>query len=176
MERDLARDREPVRTFLLLRAISVRRNTLDMYAELSPRIRKAVRRNFAGVTWGRQVDKLIALPLSMVLCMCNMCMCNVSNGFRGDRSLCALYLPVSVCRTWLEQSLCHSSKSHSSTRNFVAKSVCKIIKLKPSRPDRRPESNCYLFTTQLKGHRRLKQLARSLFFRFYTSSLYKLSS
>lgn len=66
VERDLARDREPVRTFLLLRAISVRRNTLDMYAELSPRIRKAVRRNFAGVTWGRQVDKLIALPLSMV--------------------------------------------------------------------------------------------------------------
>lgn len=64
VERDLARDREPVRTFLLLRAISVRRNTLDMYAELSPRIRKAVRRNFAGVTWGRQVDKLIALPLS----------------------------------------------------------------------------------------------------------------
>lgn len=50
VERDLARDREPVRTFLLLRAISVRRNTLDMYAELSPRIRKAVRRNFAGVT------------------------------------------------------------------------------------------------------------------------------
>lgn len=51
VERDLARDREPVRTFLLLSAISVRRNTLDMYAELSPRIPKAVRRNLAGVTW-----------------------------------------------------------------------------------------------------------------------------
>lgn len=155
MERDLARDREPVRTFLLLRAISVRRNTLDMYAELSPRIRKAVRRNFAGVTWGRQVEKLIALPLSMV-CMYNVCLYNAVHVSNGDRSLCALYLPVSVCRTWLEQSLCHSSKSHSSTRNFVAKSVCKIIKLKPSRPDRRPESNCYLFTTQLRDHR-LKQ-------------------
>lgn len=76
VERDLARDREPVRTFLLLRAISVRRNTLDMYAELSPRIRKAVRRNFAGVTCrGRQVDKLIALPLSMVCCVCVCRMC-----------------------------------------------------------------------------------------------------
>jgi len=50
VERDLAKDRDPVRTLLLLRAISVRRNTRDMYAELSPRIPKAVRRNLAGVT------------------------------------------------------------------------------------------------------------------------------
>lgn len=50
VERDLAKDRDPVRTLLLLRAISVRRNTRDMYAELSPRTPKAVRRNLAGVT------------------------------------------------------------------------------------------------------------------------------
>lgn len=50
VERDLAKDRDPVRTLLLLRAISVRRNTRDIYAELSPRIPKAVRRNLAGVT------------------------------------------------------------------------------------------------------------------------------
>jgi len=49
VERDLAKDRDP-KTLLLLRAISVRKNTRDMYAELSPRIPKAVRRNLAGVT------------------------------------------------------------------------------------------------------------------------------
>lgn len=144
VERDLARDREPVRTFLLLRAISVRRNTLDMYAELSPRIPKAVRRNFAGVTWKRQVDKLAATF---------QCECSLRSKFR--------YLPVSVCKTWIEQSLCRFSKSHSSTLNFAARSVCKIIKLMPLRPDRIPESSCYstwLFT----GEAAIFNLARNV--------------
>ena len=50
VDRDLANDLDPVRTLLLFRAISVRKNTLDMYAELSPRIPNAVRKNLAGVT------------------------------------------------------------------------------------------------------------------------------
>lgn len=50
MDRDLANDLDPDITLLLFRAISVRKNTLDMYAELSPRIPNAVRKNLAGVT------------------------------------------------------------------------------------------------------------------------------
>lgn len=51
MDRDLANDLDPVKTLLLFRAISVRKNTLDMYAELSPRIPNAVRKNLADVTY-----------------------------------------------------------------------------------------------------------------------------
>lgn len=86
VERDLARDREPVRTFLLLRAISVRRNTLDMYAELSPRIRKAVRRNFAGVTCkGKASWQINRTSTFHGVYVHNVCLYNavhVSNGFR----------------------------------------------------------------------------------------------
>lgn len=51
MDRDLANDLDPVKTLLLFKAISVRKNTLDMYAELSPRIPNAVRKNLADVTY-----------------------------------------------------------------------------------------------------------------------------
>lgn len=50
MDRDLTNDLDPVKTLLLFRDISVRKNTLDMYAELSPRIPNAVRKNLADVT------------------------------------------------------------------------------------------------------------------------------
>lgn len=51
VDRDLANDLEPINTFRLFNAISVRKNTLDMYAELNPRIPNAVRKNLAGVTF-----------------------------------------------------------------------------------------------------------------------------
>lgn len=59
VDRDLAKDLEPINTFRLFKAISVRKNTLDMYAELSPRIPNAVRRNFAGVTLNINFTKFI---------------------------------------------------------------------------------------------------------------------
>lgn len=66
MDRDLANDLDPVKTLLLFRAISVRKNTLDMYAELSPRIPNAVRKNLADVTYKFTKHTILILILYLL--------------------------------------------------------------------------------------------------------------